>query len=190
MAVSVGTAISCTLRQLQEGQDAWPEFRQYPRHQTEKPKRREVPQTRETSMTNDELVAALRSSAAVPLAICTFEIRNDCPSGWDVTIVAAGANFYYDDGSSETDAPRAVNLKSGQAASFYSKKEDGCVTRIFFACTVSVPEEGTQNFTDDITDVPAGQCMISRGVSLGPKSNMPGGELRAKAISRIELDRS
>jgi len=123
-------------------------------------------------MTENELVSQLNSVPVTILngtAVC--QIGNTCFPEWNVVIAAAGVNFYYDDGTSDVDGPRPVNLHAGQRANFSSKKPNGCVKRMFVALTVVVPNEPAQNMTTNIDDVGPNECMSSRGVAVGPKNS-------------------
>ncbi|WP_370977008.1 hypothetical protein [Enterobacter ludwigii] len=119
-------------------------------------------------MKDDELLNAL--SAVIMNGYAGCQIGNTCYPEWGVIIAAAGVNFYYDDGSSDVDGPRPVNLSAGQRANFYSKKPKGCVQRMFVAVTVVAPGEPAKNYTANITDCPPNECMSSRGVAIGPKN--------------------
>lgn len=121
-------------------------------------------------MNDQELSNAVGSLSDEPRnGICTFELANDCPSGWGVIIASAGVNFYYKDGSSETVGPRPVNLSSGQNASFASTKPGGCVKKTYLAMTVVIPGEGASNMTHMTPDAGEGHCYIRDGIILGPK---------------------
>ena len=128
-------------------------------------------------MDDHELLSAL---ASVPVTIlngtAVCQIGNTCFPEWKVVIAAAGVNFYYDDGTSDVDGPRPVNLYAGQRANFVSKRANGCVKRMYVAMTVVIPNEGSKTMTTDITDVGPNECMSSRGVSVGPKNSYLVGE--------------
>lgn len=116
---------------------------------------------------------------------CQLEIENATPAGWQVTIAAGGANFYYADNSSETDGPRPLNLQAGGRVSFYSKKEAGCVKRVLCALKVVVPGEGAHDFVENIDDCPANMCMNYRGVRLAPKNNVSHPQLGSNKIEDL-----
>ena len=93
-----------------------------------------------------------------------------------VVVAAAGVNFYYDDGTSDVDGPRPVNLYANQRANFSSKTPDGCVKRMYVAMTVVIPNEPAKTLTANITDVGPNECMSSRGVAVGPKNSFTKGQ--------------
>ena len=122
-------------------------------------------------MEDQGLLEALSTMQADPRnGTCTFYVQNNCPSGWGVVIAAAGVNFYYKDGTSETDGPRPVQLSSGQVASFHSTKPAGCVKHCYLAMTVVIPGEGAKQMTFTSEDAGEGQCYLQDGIQLGPKS--------------------
>lgn len=125
-------------------------------------------------MTDDELLGALNQFIdSGKRGICVYTVRNDCPSGWGVTIATAGVNFYYKDGSSETVGPRNVLLTSGQSADFRSTKAGGCVKKCFLAMKVVVDGEGAQDMTNMSPDAPDGECYSKTGTVLAPKRFTP-----------------
>lgn len=134
-------------------------------------------------MNDEELTKSLSSETEVMFGRCQLEIENATPSGWGVVIAAAGANFYYQDGTSETDGPRPINLQSGGRASFYSKLDSGCVKRIYAVLKVVIPGQGAQDMVDNISDVPPDMCMRYRGIRLAPKSNIPESQRKSKNVS-------
>lgn len=118
---------------------------------------------------------------------CRFYLKNDCPQGWGVTIAVAGVNFYYKDGSSETDGPRAVQLTSGQSAVFASSKPAGCVKRSFLAMTVVVDGEGSQNMTHMSDDAGSNECYLQDGIILGPTNRVQEDQLDASRGALLQL---
>ena len=135
-------------------------------------------------MDEKELLENL-SSVGILNGRCQMEVENATPAGWQVTIAAGGANFYYADNSSETDGPRPLNLQSGGRASFYSKKEAGCVKRILCALKVVVPGEGSQDLVEDITDCPPNMCMNYRGIRLAPKNNVSEAAIGSRSVKDL-----
>jgi hypothetical protein len=134
-------------------------------------------------MNEEQLLGALSLMEAEPLnGTCTFYLQNNCPSAWGVVIASAGVNFYYKDGTSETDGPRPVQLSSGQVASFRSTKPAGCVKRSFLAMTVVIPGEGAKQMTHSSEDAGEGQCFLQDGIQLGPKSTVAETDLGASGI--------
>lgn len=121
-------------------------------------------------MNDQALSEAVSALADEPRTICVFEVENGCPAGWGVIIAAAGVNFYYKDGTSETVGPRPVNLSTGQKASFSSTKLLGCVKSSLLAMKVVIPGDGAKDMTYKSPDAGADQCYIHDGVILGPKS--------------------
>ena len=101
-----------------------------------------------------------------------------------MVIAAAGVNFYYDNGTSDVDGPRPVNLYAGQRANFSSKQPNGCVKRMYVALTVVAPGEPAKTMTANITDVGPNECMSSRGVSVGPKNSYVEGE---NLLQRLQI---
>ncbi|WP_157214951.1 hypothetical protein [Pseudomonas sp. GM79] len=125
-------------------------------------------------MTDDQLTEAVGLFDVGTLTgLCELVLENTTPAGWDVVIVSAGANFYYRDGSSDTDGPRAIQLRGGEKTSFFSRKPSGCTNRIFLAITVVARgEPGSKTYTANIDDVKPDECMRIRGLSFGPKNNI------------------
>ena len=135
-------------------------------------------------MENQKLLEALSTLQAEPRnGTCTFYVQNNCPSGWGVVIAAAGVNFYYKDGSSETDGPRPVQLSSGQVASFHSAKPAGCVKHCYLAMTVVVPGEGAKQMFFTSEDAGEGQCYLQDGIQLGPKSLVAEADLGQSGVA-------
>ena len=125
-------------------------------------------------MTDEELFHALGTlEVRLFRGFCELVIENATPAGWEVVIAAAGANFYYRDGSSDTDGPRPVQLRGGQKTSFFSKKPSGCVNKIYLAITVVAKgESGSKSYDATLDDVKPDECMRGRGLSFGPKRNV------------------
>lgn len=139
-------------------------------------------------MKDQELVDALVGvSMETRNGVCVYNLLNDCPAGWGVTIAVAGVNFYYKDGSSETVGPRPVRLTSGQSASFLSTKGGGCVKKCFLAMTVVVDGEGSQNMTDMTPDAGADRCYLKTGIVLGPKRIVQESELGRNVSGLLAL---
>jgi hypothetical protein len=130
----------------------------------------------------------LRALTSIPVqimnGIAVCQVGNTTFPEWGVVVAAAGVNFYYDDGTSDVDGPRSVNLYAGQRANFSSKKANGCVKRMYVAMTVVIPGEPAQTLTADITDVGPKECMSSRGVAVGPKNSYLKGQ---RFFERLEL---
>ena len=116
-----------------------------------------------------ELTSGLKQLAQAAGYVAQVTIINNCPPAWGVVIAAGGVKFFYRDGSDYTDGPRAINLSSGQSATFTSNDPNKCVGQFFAAMTVVVPNEPAQNMTNQ-DGVPEGQCLIHESVILGPKS--------------------
>ena len=140
-------------------------------------------------MTDEELVAALsqRSGAAILNNVAVCQINNTCPPGWGVIILDCGVNFYYEDGSSDTDQKNGVDIAANGSVLFKSARSDGCVKRMFIAMNVLVPGEGVKLLKDNITDCPAGYCMSSRARGVGPDRNFEHAKATDKLADRLEL---
>lgn len=125
-------------------------------------------------MTDDQLTQAVGSlEVRIFNGSCELVLENNTQAGWDVVIASGGANFYYRDGSSDTDGPRAIQLRGGQQTSFFSGKPSGCVNRIYLAITVVAKgEPGSKTYYANITDVIPNECMRVRGLSFGSKKNI------------------
>jgi len=98
---------------------------------------------------------------------CEFDVCNDTPPEWNVTIVEGGARFFNSDGTDYTDGPRAINVPTGTCAPFNSVDNTKCVKQVFLAVNVSVPGEEPQTFTYQTEMSPEGQCWTRQGVVLG-----------------------
>ena len=137
-----------------------------------------------------DLVASVERLAQATGYIAQVTVVNNCPSSWGVVIAAAGVKFFYRDGTDYTDGPRAINLSSGQSATFTSNDSSKCVFQFFLAMTVTVPNEPPQNMTNQ-DGVPDGQCLVHESVTLGPKSaSVPTSAKRVLVSDLLKLAKS
>ncbi|HTV54285.1 MAG TPA: hypothetical protein VMI06_05155 [Terriglobia bacterium] len=122
---------------------------------------------------------------------CQITLINNCPSDWDVTILAAGVKFFYRDNTDYTDGPRNIDLRTGGSATFVSNSSEECTAQFFLAMTVQAGSEPPQNMTYQ-NGVPQDQCLLHESVILGPKSSVSESAHKAKKsiVDFLELRRS
>jgi hypothetical protein len=90
---------------------------------------------------------------------CEITVENDCPSDWDVNIIAAGCKFFYSDGTDYTDPARQIDLHSGGTATFISNSSTKCVMQFVLAMTVQARSDPAQNMVYQ-DGAAAGQCLL------------------------------
>lgn len=99
---------------------------------------------------------------------CVAQFHNETPGTWNVTIIAIGALFHYDDGSSIQVGPTPVNLTAGATQSLTSPDIAKCVQRVTGALTAIAPGHPQQSFGKDNT-CPPDSCMQLTHFVLAPK---------------------
>lgn len=117
---------------------------------------------------------------------CTAIFVNECPPDWDVHIIAMGADFFYDDGTSAQVGPVAVRIDGPNgSASLSSPNPMKCTIRVLGAISVKADGEAPQTFSKQNTAAP-GNCMLQTNFILAPKAVQPKTE-HAKGTTFYDL---
>ena len=91
---------------------------------------------------------------------CTAVFTNELPASWDVHIIAVGADFFYDDGTSAQVGPVAVDVVGPSGTvSLSSPNPLKCVNKVFGGASVKAPGEDPHLLTKTNTGQP-GFCML------------------------------
>ena len=122
-------------------------------------------------------------------AFCQITVTNACPPEWGVVILVGGCKFFFSDDSDYTDGPKALDLRSGESATFVSNRPEDCVHQFFLALSVKAGDEPAQALTDQ-HGVPDGHCVLHETLAVGPKRHVTSEALARRDIySLIELRR-
>jgi hypothetical protein len=123
-------------------------------------------------------------------SFCQITVTNACPTEWGVVILVGGCKFFFSDDTEYTDGPKALDLRSGESATFITNKPEECVHQFFLALSVKAGDEPAQSLTKQ-EGVPEGQCLLHESITLGPKQRVAADALARREIySLLELRRA
>jgi hypothetical protein len=138
----------------------------------------------------DALLRSLNDGVHLLNGTCQIALVNDTPANWNVTIAAAGVRFDYADGTDYTDGPQGVGLESGDAATFVSKKPDGCVTSFVLTLITEIPGEDAETYTYSYAEEPD-MCLICQTVCIESAVSLSRDDIKKKGLSvRLRLRRT
>jgi len=84
--------------------------------------------------------------------------------------LVGGCKFFFSDDTEYTDGPKALDLRSGESATFITNKPEECVHQFFLALSVKAGDEPAQSLTEQ-DGVPEGQCLLHERPSRLARSN-------------------
>jgi hypothetical protein len=136
-------------------------------------------------MNKETILKQLPSQVDIKNGICTALLSNELPNDWNIVIVGAAVEFYYDEGGSDIDADPNLNLTSNRSTTFRSKEPGKCVTKVHLVSKVQVPGENGIRIVEAEQDAAAGECATSVEFTLAPKPSIS----RSKICSAGLFDR-
>ncbi len=131
--------------------------------------------------TTRELIeqAGRRRKKATPY--CQITVANACPVEWGVVVLVGGCKFFFGDDTDYIDGPKALDLHSGESATFVTDRPEECVHQFFLALSVKVGDEPAQSLIEE-GSVPDGECLLHETIVLGVKQSVA-----ADAFARKDL---
>jgi len=115
---------------------------------------------------------------------CQITVINACPPAWGVVILVGGCRFFFADDTDSTDGPTALDLHSGESATFICDRPEECVHQFFLALSVKAGDEPAQSLTEQ-DSVPEGECLLHETVVLGVKQSVAADALARKDVHNL-----
>lgn len=123
-----------------------------------------------TQTVEDDIASVLERED--PTYPCVAQFHNETPAGWNVHIIAIGADFFYDDGTSVQVGPVQVDIAGPNGmVPLNSPNPKKCVVKVFGAIMVKAPGQNPQPFSKTNQAQP-GQCMLLTHFILAPKATV------------------
>lgn len=123
-------------------------------------------------MAQKSIADRMKPSDGPPTYPCTAIFSNETPADWGVNIIAIGADFFYEDGSSAQVGPLAITIPGPSGnASLSSPNPLKCCVKVVGAVTVKAQNENPQSFSKT-NDAPADQCWLQTHFILAPQKSI------------------